>query len=341
MSDFSITVLNPGGTDAAQSFSDYAGEPGSAHAPVNFHGYAACTAGNFETDAVAAIRLQRPILMLIRRDMKAGLRAIEKINASRLPVAVALKESGSHQFSYQVDSAKQLALLKKILGLADAVISPTEALIPVYRALRPGKPPESVCFLPTPYPFDDPRWDFSIPFDQRRGIFIGTREFKTMSRNHLAGLIVISGLAKRLEQNVSVINVDGRQTDLMLNELDLECQVETVMDYTDYLRCMAGHRVVFQLDQSMVPGQVAGDAGLCRSVAVGGNGSIDEILFPDFSARGQDRLEILAKTEQLLVDDDYYLNALQAAEEDSLKINFSNSRERLETLFQSIPCLRD
>jgi hypothetical protein len=113
------------------------------------------------------------------------------------------------------------------------------------------------------------------------------------------------------------------------------------MDYTDYLRCMAGHRVVFQLDQSMVPGQVAGDAGLCRSVAVGGNGSIDEILFPDFSARGQNWLEILAKTEQLLVDDDYYLNALQAAEEDSLKINFSNSRERLETLFQSIPCLRD
>jgi hypothetical protein len=341
MSNFSITVLNPGGTDAAQSFSDYAGEPGSAHAPVNYHGYAACTAGDFETDVTAAVGRQRPILMLIRRDMKAGLRAIKKIKESELPVAVALKESGSHQFASQVDSAKQLALLKKILGLADAVISPTEALIPVYRALRPDKPPESVCFLPTPYPFDDPRWDFSIPFDQRRGIFIGTREFKTTSRNHLAGLIVISELAKRLGQNVSVINVDGRQTDLILNELGLECQVETIMDYADYLRCMAGHRVVFQLDQSMVPGQVSGDAGLCRSVAVGGNGSIDGILFPDFTAQGQDRLKILAKTEQLIVDNDYYLNALQAAEQASLEINFSNSRERLETLFRSIPYLLD
>jgi len=341
MSDFSITVLNPGGGDATQRFSDYAGEPGPAHAPVNYHGYAACTAGSFETDVAAAIRLQRPVLMLIRRDMKAGLKAIEKIKESQLPVAVALKESGSHQFSYQVDSAKQLALLKKILGLADAVISPTEALIPVYRALRPGEVPESVCFLPTPYPFDDPRWDFSMPVDQRRGIFIGTREFKTMSRNHLASLVVVSGLAKRLKQDVSVINVDGRQTDLMLNELGLECQVETVMDYSDYLRCMAGHRVVFQLDQSMVPGQVAGDAGLCRSVAVGGNGSIDKILFPDFTAQGQDRLEILAKTEKLIVDDDYYRNALQAAGVAAIEVNFSNSRERLEALFQSITNLGD
>ena len=42
--------------------------------------------------------------------------------------------------------------------------------------------------------------------------------------------------------------------------------------YVDYLRVMAAHKIVFQLDTSFVPGQVAGDALICRLPCVGGNG---------------------------------------------------------------------
>jgi len=47
-----------------------------------------------------------------------------------------------------------------------------------------------VAFIPTPYPIDDRRWDFSRPIEERSGIFIGTREWNVLSRNHLGALLV-------------------------------------------------------------------------------------------------------------------------------------------------------
>jgi len=49
--------------------------------------------------------------------------------------------------------------------------------------------------------------------------------------------------------------------------------------YPDYLRAVARHKIVLQLDRSHVPGQVAGDALLCRIPCVGGDGAIERIAF--------------------------------------------------------------
>ena len=55
--DFRLTVLNPGGRDPAQDFSSGAIAPNDReHAPVNFHGYAACTGGAFQRDVGARDR---------------------------------------------------------------------------------------------------------------------------------------------------------------------------------------------------------------------------------------------------------------------------------------------
>ena len=43
---------------------------------------------------------------------------------------------------------------------------------------------------------------------------------------------------------------------------------------------MARHKIVLQADKSAVPGQVAGDALLCRMPCVGGDGAIDRLAFP-------------------------------------------------------------
>ena len=51
-------------------------------------------------------------------------------------------------------------------------------------------------FIPTPYPLHDPRWDFSRPFGERSGIFIGTREWNVPSRQHLAALVLALGLGE-------------------------------------------------------------------------------------------------------------------------------------------------
>ena len=52
------------------------------------------------------------------------------------------------------------------------------------------------------------------------------------------------------------------------------------LPYRDYLAEMARHKIVLQADKSAVPGQVAGDALLCRMPCVGGDGAIDRLAFP-------------------------------------------------------------
>ena len=45
----------------------------------------------------------------------------------------------------------------------------------------------------------------------------------------------------------------------------------------------ARHKIVLQADKSAVPGQVAGDALLCRMPCVGGDGAIDRLAFRRFA----------------------------------------------------------
>src|SRR5438876_10792614 len=45
--------------------------------------------------------------------------------------------------------------------------------------------------------------------------------------------------------------------------------------YPEYLRDVSRHKIVLQLDRSHVPGQLAGDALLCRIPCVGGDGAIE------------------------------------------------------------------
>ena len=53
----------------------------------------------------------------------------------------------------------------------------------------------------------------------------------------------------------------------------------------DYLRKMASHKLVFQLDVGNGSGRVAGDALLCRIPCVGGNGVTERLIFPDFTSQ--------------------------------------------------------
>ncbi len=119
---------------------------------------------------------------------------------------------------------------------------------------------------------------FRRPTNERRGLFIGTREFDVLSRNHLLALAA----ARTFSVPVTVINPDGKSGLQRLQALRFpedQLTVTTPLPYPQYLRLMARHRLVFQFDQSSVPGQVAGDSLLCRIPTVGGNGAVEQIAF--------------------------------------------------------------
>jgi len=76
--------------------------------------------------------------------------------------------------------------------------------------------------------------------------------------------------------------------------------IEKRKPYADYLREIARHKIVLQLDRSRVPGQVAGDALLCRMVCVGGDGAIERIAFPKIGGDGRTIDEITSIALELL-----------------------------------------
>jgi len=120
------------------------------------------------------------------------------------------------------------------------------------------------------------------------------------SRNHFAALLTARQLCEATGENVTVFNLDGRKGARWLSALKYPegklRVIEERKDYADYVREVGKHKIVWQLDRSRVPGQVAGDALLCRTVCVGGDGTIDRIAFPNSCGEGRtfDQLSIIA-----------------------------------------------
>lgn len=284
-----IAVLNPRGNDPDQAFADGAGVPREdCHAPVNFHAFAACTGGGFYCDDRSIPADVKAVVLLLRHDLKASRQALLELRRAGKTVAVSWKEAGAFQVAPVLGKPDKLRLFQEICQRADAAIATTADAAPLYMAAGA----RAVEFIPTPYPVEESAWDFSVPLAERQGIFVGTREFDTASRNHLAALMAIKALAESMQEPVTVFNGDGWQGRRLLARLGyseglLKVQ-EKRLPYPRYLRLMARHKLVWQLDASAVPGQVAGDALLCRIPCVGGNGTTERLVFPDLCGHGRD-----------------------------------------------------
>ncbi len=287
-----LAVLNPGGNDPQQEFPEFAGKPDSAgHAPVNFHGFAACTGGGFYRKD-NALGPGKAVLLLIRHDLKAVRQAAVELRRAGKVVAISFKEAGAFQIASLLNHPGRVRLLHEICQRVHGAIATTEDAVPYLRAFGA----HTVEWIPTPYPVESAGWDFSVPLDERRGIMIGTREFKMPSRNHLAALMAAIQLGGSMQEPVTVFNVEGWGGRRMLASLrvpeGLLHVVEGRLPYAKYLRLMAGHKLVLQFDASSVPGQVAGDALLCRIPCVGGNGTTERLVYPDLCGHGRSHEEL-------------------------------------------------
>jgi hypothetical protein len=345
-----LSVLNPGGRDPAQAFPDGAGasdDPRAPHPPINHHAYAACTYGTFHTRAVTAIAANRPILLLLRRDLAVGIKVLLRLKAADCTVAVAFKEAGAVQVAARLDKLSDLSLLQRILQEADGFVASTPALATMLSALRETgshAPPAPGVFIPPPYPVDDERWNFARAIPERRGIFIGTREFAVPARQHLAAILAALQIQRRTGCPVTVVNTEGFLKGGLLRHLGFSKMptallrvVKGPMPYADYLREMGRHQLVFQLDRSGVPGQVAGDALLCRLPCVGGDGAVEQIAYPDLAGHDKNPAELVEIATALLTDPDRYAQAVDAGQERArASLSFQVGAARLEAYFDSL-----
>lgn len=313
-----FAVLNPGGRDPDQMFPNGAGTPDDpGHPPVNYHAYAACCRGGFfrSEDSIPK-GTERVLVLLRRRNLRKALACIAPLRKRGSRVFVSCKESGGHQVADLLGDVSRWQLFQEICAASDGAVSSTPELVPLYRSAGAT----TAVFVPTPYPVDIPAWNFAQPLEKRRGLFVGTREFGTPSRNHLAAVAMADEISRDLSCPLAVVNTEGRQGGMILKSLrrknPLLFIIEAPLPYPDYLRVMALHRIVWQLDSSSVPGQVAGDALLCRMPCVGGNGAIERLAFED--SFGKSREELAAMARRLLQDDsacsDFSARALDRAQ---------------------------
>ena len=337
---FRLTVLNPGGRDPRQDFSVPA-EPSAAHAPVNFHAYAACTGGVFHRDVPDAIESGNPVLLLLRGDFRAAERALAALRKAGLAVAVSLKETGLHQIAEQLGDQRRLTRFMEIVTTADGCLAPTPEAAELYRDVRRGS--EGVAFIPTPYPLHDPQWDFSRPVEHRHGIFVGTREWEVLSRNHAAALFAAREISDRTGCRVGVYNFHGRKGERLLKQIGfrpnrLRIQPRGDADYIGYLRTVAEHKLIIEMDTSFVPGQVAGDALLCRIPCVGGNGAIDRLAHPSTCGVGRFTAELQEIATRLLVDADFYTATVAESQKNAAeRLSFNGVAADLVRFFSTFP----
>ena len=332
---FRLTVLNPGGRDPEQHFPDGAGAPGAEHPPTNYHAFAACTRGSFHRETRLAIAENTPVLLLLRGDFRHSERALHELRQAGRIVAVSLKETGLHQIATQLHDADKLRRFISIVRGADLCLGVTPEAAELYRSARARD--KGVAFIPTPYPVDDSLWDFSIAVAERSGIFIGTREFDVPSRNHLAALLLARELSQATAEHVSVYNFDGRKGARLLRELEFPAGKLNLLTrrlaYPDYVRELARHKIVLQLDTSFVPGQVAGDALLARVPCVGGNGAVDQMAFPETCGANRSIAALREVALRLLSDTAQYQRQLDSIATSAQRLSFSTGAAELRQLF--------
>lgn len=340
-----LIVFNPCGRDPAQEFPDGAGrpdDPAASHPPVNFHAYAACTRGSFLTGLREVLRTEpaRPVLLLGRRDLRGGLRALQGLKTAGRTVAFSFKETGALQVAEQLARPAAVELFLDIVRLSDACLVPTRALAALCRSAGA----RVVEMIPTPYPVEELAWDFSRtpPAGERRGVFVGTREFGAPARQHLAAVLLARRLSRETGEPATVVNAEGRRGAGMLAALGFSTRPDAPLRYlpgplayVDYLREMARHRLVLQLDRSAVPGQVAGDALLCRVPCLGGDGEIERLTALELAGIGHGSDEAVANLAgTLLRDPNRARTAAQHAGERALEtVSFRAVAIRLAAFF--------
>jgi len=115
--------------------------------------------------------------------------------------------------------------------------------------------------------------------------------------------------------------------------------VEERLPYPKWLRVVAKHRFVFQLDSSTVPRQVAGDALLTRVPCVGGSGTTERLVFPDLCGWGRTHEQLFDIAARLFEHPhDCAEYAERAVQNANTSLSFTRGAEALERFFA--PLLR-
>lgn len=337
-----LDVVNPWGRDAPVDWRSGLTPPGApGHPPINYWAWAAATGGRFHQTPDTVDASADAVVVLLRWRGLANLRAVRQLKARGLRVFVSWKESGTAQIDHQLRFPWQRWLHRRVLAACDGAFAATEPGIRHYVAY--GLPEACVRFVATPYPFDEPGWDFAQANGARSGIVVGTRQFEPASRRHAEALRLAGRIARASGSALTVFNLEGSAgRDRVLaatGSVPAIRWIERRLPYPEFLQELARHRLVIQRDAGWVPGQIAGDALLCGIVNIGGNGAVQRLAFPSLAEPEADEALLEAAAVRLLGDDAACRLEAEQARQRAARVGLSYGafRAELAELLKAMP----
>ncbi len=330
-----LCVLHPGSREPQQLFPDFAGRPEPGRLPpLGYRGFAACTGGGFYTKDSAIPEGERRVLLVLNRNLKACRQTMINLRRAGKTVILAWENPGAFALESVLRSPSDLALFREICGRAHGALAVSAELEPVFR----GGGILHVETIPMPWPVEDSAWDCSVRPEERQGIFLGTWDYRDPAKRHLTALLGLKDVVSQMYEPLTVFNLDGWRGRRWLRQLGypqgMLRVIERRISHADYLKKMATHKLVFQLDASAGPGRVAGDALLCRIPCVGGNGVMERIVFPDLCGQGMSTPDLLYAVCRLLDHGHDRESAVdQAMVLARQRVSFEGIQQSLEQLF--------
>lgn len=329
-----LCVLQPS-IRQKQEFPGYASSPSiGTLPPLGFAGFAACTGGGIYRKSSEIPPEERRVLLVIGRDLKAARQATIDLRRSGKTIVATLENGGRFAIRSWLNSPADLSLFREICSRAHAGLAVSHDSEPILRAgglLH-------VEVIPAPLPLQETEWNFSIPDEERRGIFLGSWDWKNPVKRHLEALIALREVAGYMYEPVTVFNLDGWRGRRWLRQIEYPAGllrvIERRLPYAEYLRKVALHKMVFSLDASGGEGRIGADSLLCRIPCVGGTGEINSIAFPDFCDHALPVPDITQKASLLLDHGHDRERAVeQALDYGRQKFDFAAASNALEQLF--------
>ena len=225
------------------------------------------------------------ILVMVKDDPKELFPLISKLKLMKKTVGIAFHENGNY-FSLKANDLAWLHELKSLVEMGDYFWNLNVPLEEFFSQVFDV--PIFSCWHAFPHDWNH---GFTVPIENREGIFIGTRTLsQNLKRNTLFSLGVANKIAAENKTFATFFcedKIDLKFMQSYLINLGLENTriIPGPLPYESWLKLIATHKVLFQMDASDTLGQVVGDAVLVGVPSVGGT-TVNSHLFGTYCEVG-------------------------------------------------------
>lgn len=233
-------------------------------------------------------RLDRPdpeirhVMVAIGRDLKAARQTVIDLRRDGRAVVLTAAEPGAWWYHSVLRDPSALKLLQECGIRASGALTFSADGENFWRSA--GIPVSEL--MPSPLPVgSDEEAPVSEPSEGRWGVFLGTMSWDNPLERHGEALYAIRDLCGQLQEPLTVVNADGWRGRRRLRQMKFARGmlrvVEKVPDFAGLRDLISKHKAVFQLDTNRGWGRVGAAAFLAGVPCMGGQGMLEQILFPD------------------------------------------------------------